>query len=107
MNWRHSAIRETFLTVDQFSLVPELLAKSDLISVVPAATALNSPYGDQLAIIDTPFQFQPRTINLIWHERADTLLSHRWMREEIVAAVKSRGGATTSPAPGQDCYHAG
>ena len=85
--------RNTFLTVNQFSLVPELLAKSDLISIVPVATVSNAPDGDQLAVLDCPFQFQPRTINLIWHERSDNLLAHRWMRDQIVSAVKSRNGA--------------
>lgn len=82
--------RNIFLTVNQFSLVPEMLVKSDLVSIVPAATVLNSVYAEQLAIVHPPFKFQPRTINLIWHERSDHLPAHQWMREEIVRAVQSR-----------------
>lgn len=82
--------RNTFLTVNQYALIPELLAKSDLISIVPAATILNSPYSDKLTIISPPFHFQPQTVNLIWHERSDQLQAHRWMRDEILRAVNSR-----------------
>ena len=84
----HGLHRNAFLTVNQFSLVPELLAKTDLVSVVPPATVKNSPYASQLTTITPPFAFQPRTVNLIWHERSDLLIVHQWLRNEVVVACQ-------------------
>ncbi|MBN9428348.1 MAG: LysR family transcriptional regulator [Burkholderiales bacterium] len=78
--------RNTFLTINHFVLVPEILAESDLVSVLPLGVARNSAYNDFLEIVEPPFKFQERVLSLIWHERTDSMHSHEWLRNEVMKA---------------------
>lgn len=83
--------RNVVLTVNQFALVPRLLAETDLVCVVPVNTVRNSPYSEQLEAVEPPFPFAPRTVNLVWHERSDNIPAHRWLREEILKVCQAQG----------------
>lgn len=85
--------RNTFLTVNHFALVPEILADSDLVSVLPLGVARNSAYRDLLEILPPPFKFQERVLSLIWHERTDSMHSHEWLRNEVRKACGSQADA--------------
>lgn len=82
--------RNVSVTVNQFSLVPPMLVNSDLVSILPAAVALDSAYSESLSVVECPFNFEPRTLSLIWHERTDKLSAHQWLRSEIMKALNSR-----------------
>lgn len=82
--------RNVSLTVNQFSLVPAMLVNSDLVSIIPAAVALDSAYSESLAVVESPFKFEPSVMSLIWHERTDNLSAHQWLRSEIMKALNSR-----------------
>lgn len=82
--------RNVSFTVNQFSLVPAMLANSDLVSIIPAAVAMDSAYSESLAVVECPFKFEPRVMSLIWHERTDNLSAHQWLRGEVMKAVNSR-----------------
>lgn len=88
--------RNTFLTVNQFAMVPEILVNSDLVAIVPAGIAQNSAYRDFLQVIESPFKFQPRVESLIWHERTDCMPSHEWLRGEVMKACNAKA---SSPRP--------
>ena len=83
--------RNICFTVNQFSLLPEMLANSDLVAIIPAAVAFDSAYSESLAVVDTPFEFERRALSLIWHERTDSLSAHQWLRSEVLAALQSHG----------------
>lgn len=96
--------RNVCLTVNQFSLVPEMLANSDMVSIIPAAVALDSAYSASLAVVECPFKFESRVLSLIWHERTDNLSAHQWLRGEVMKALSGRAarpGRTPIDAPGE------
>ena len=87
----HGHKRNAVLTVNQFALVPRLLAETDLVCVVPANAVRNSPHSHLLDIVEAPFPLVPRTVNLIWHERTDDLPAHRWLREQLLKVCQAQG----------------
>ena len=89
--------RNVVFTVNSFSLVPEMLVNSELVSILPTGIVLNSDDAKYLQIIEPPFKFQPRAISLIWHERSDGLNAHIWLRQEVMKAVKSRDSNVSPP----------
>jgi len=76
--------RNLAVVVNNFGLVPRLLAETDLVSIVPTRVVQESHYAGQLQIIELPFVIQPRTVSLIWHEQSDQSPEHCWMRKQLL-----------------------
>lgn len=81
--------RNLVLQVNQYALVPRLLAETDFVSIIPLQTGQAHPYGEQLELVRLPFSIQPRTISLIWHARSDGSSEHRWVREQLLQQGRS------------------
>ena len=75
--------RNVSLSVQNFIVLPELLAQSDLLAVVPERliTHLNN-----LKRFEPPFKIQGFTKTLIWHERTHKDPAYKWIRELIEKA---------------------
>ncbi|MBF0369582.1 MAG: LysR family transcriptional regulator [Magnetococcales bacterium] len=65
------------------SLVPFMVAESDLICIVPDGTAhyLAKPLG--LTVSPLPFKTSPLRLALAWHPRTDKSAPNIWLREEV------------------------
>jgi len=48
-------------------LVPELIAKSDLITAIPEKNSEKSSYSEQLHIVELPIEVAE--LQMMWHER--------------------------------------
>ncbi len=78
--------RRARLAVPHFLLVPEIIARSDLISSLPERLARR--YADKLRIFETPFKLQPFTVGEIWHERSQRDPAQQWLRSIVLELVK-------------------
>jgi DNA-binding transcriptional LysR family regulator len=80
--------RRVALTLPQFYGVSLAVAAGELVAAIPLqfARAYASPLG--LAIYEPPFAMPVPEISLYWHKRHDEDAAHKWLREQIVAAVE-------------------
>ena len=69
--------RNVSLSVQNFIVLPELLAQSDLLAVVPERLIANLP---NLKRFEPPLKIQGFTKTLIWHERTHKDPAYRWVR---------------------------
>jgi DNA-binding transcriptional LysR family regulator len=77
--------RRVGLSVTSFLMVPEIVARSDMVALVPRK--LVKDRADRLQIIDPPLPVQGFTISLVWHDRTTAHPAQRWLREKIIAFV--------------------
>ena len=75
--------RNVSLSVQNFIVLPELLAQSDLLAIVSERLIANLP---NLKRFEPPLKIQGFTKTLIWHERTHKDLVYRWVRELIEKA---------------------
>ncbi|MDG2955345.1 LysR family transcriptional regulator [Bisgaard Taxon 10/6] len=75
--------RNVSLSVQNFIVLPDLLAQSDLLAVVPKRLVSNLP---QLKLFEPPLAIQGFTKTLIWHERTHRDPAYRWLRELMIEA---------------------
>ena len=75
--------RNVSLSVQNFIVLPELLAQSDLLAIVPERLIANLP---NLKRFEPPLKIQGFTKTLIWHERTHKDPAYRWVRELIEKA---------------------
>ncbi|MEQ3653920.1 MAG: LysR family transcriptional regulator [Glaciecola sp.] len=75
--------RRVSCTVNQFSVVPDLLVNSKLICVVPAGAVHKQIVNGTLAATLPPFEMPKTTANLFWHKRQDKDPGLVWLREKV------------------------
>ena len=73
--------RRVALSVQHFTLVPELLSKTDYVSTLPSRFAAR--YVDQLDIFALPFDARGFTLYAAWHPRNQADPALVWLRETL------------------------
>lgn len=86
--------RNVVLSAASFLFVPGMVARSDLVALVPQR--LVSKRADNLSVVDCPIAVQRFEVGMLWHERSHLHAGQRWVRETLEAMVASWGGG--SPA---------
>jgi len=76
--------RRIALTVNQFSTAFHIIARSDLIAIVPRHLIEASSFADQLVVETLPFQLPTVYVDMLWHERDTRHPVHKWLRETIM-----------------------
>lgn len=76
--------RRITLTVNQFTLVPELIARSDLISAIPIRMVERSSWQKDLHVAELPVKIAPACLQIMWHERKQTDSAHEWLRSHLI-----------------------
>jgi len=74
--------RHARLAVPHFLLVPEIVARSDMISALPERLALG--YASKLRIMEPPVKMDGFTVGQIWHERNQREPAQLWLREVML-----------------------
>jgi DNA-binding transcriptional LysR family regulator len=74
--------RHVRLAVPHFLLVPEIVARSDMISVLPERLARG--YAKQLRIFEPPLEVEGFTVGEIWHERNQRDPAQQWLRDVLL-----------------------
>ena len=69
--------------MENFIVLPELLAQSDLLAVMPESLIANL---SNLNRFESPLKIQGFTKKLIWHEQIYKAPAYRWVRKLIEKA---------------------
>lgn len=73
--------RRIRLTVPHFLMVPEIIARSDMIAVLPERLARG--YAKKVSILEPPLKLGGLTIAAIWHERTHHDPAQAWLRQVL------------------------
>jgi DNA-binding transcriptional LysR family regulator len=87
--------RRVVLTVNQFFTAGQVVAQTDLLTVLPARFVESAGSAAQLVTRPLPFELPPVHVDLLWHRAQTTRPSHRWLRDLI------RGAADDAFSPGE------
>lgn len=78
--------RRIVMTVNQFFTAGRIVARSDLLTVLPEGFVDATGYRDELVTRELPLQLAPVSVEMLWHLRHDPDPAHRWLREQILSA---------------------
>jgi DNA-binding transcriptional LysR family regulator len=83
--------RRIAVAVPHFLVVPFIVATTDLIATLPTRVA--AMLAGQVGLVCTPppIDIAPFQMAMAWHERMQTDVRHRWLREQVVAAAAEIG----------------
>lgn len=76
------------LVVSDFRIALEVVAVTDMISVVPERAARRHAGSKPFQVLPLPFELPNVSFSMVWHERTHRDPLHQWFRE-IIAAVCS------------------
>lgn len=79
--------RRIVLTVNQFFTAGRVVARSDLLTVLPESFVGATGYAHELVACELPVPLAPVHVEMIWHLRHDADPAHRWLREQVLAAA--------------------
>lgn len=85
--------RNVVLSASSFLPVPELVAQSDCVALVPRR--LVEGRDEQLLCVAPPLPVEGFAIGMFWHERSDGHAGFRWVREFITLVADSRASGST------------
>lgn len=77
--------RNSVLSASSFMFVPEFLANSDLVALIP--TRLAHHHKNKLTIVPPPFPVPGFDIELRWHNRTDTHPGYKWTRQYLLNGI--------------------
>lgn len=77
--------RRVAVSTQHFLFVPEVVAQSDLVAVVPSR--LVERRTDRLLIVSPPIAIPGYDMGMVWHERSHVDPAQQWLREQIAGAV--------------------
>ena len=86
--------RQVVVSAASFLFVPEIVATSDLVALVPRRLLYSQ--RDRLTLIDIPWLAEHFNVSLIWHERAHGHAGQRWIRE-LIAELTAGNTADGKP----------
>jgi len=73
--------RRVVLSVPHFLFVPEVVARTDLVALLPSR--LVKDRSDRIQIVAPPLSIPPYEMAMIWHERSHRDPAHMWLREQV------------------------
>ncbi|HEV2690301.1 MAG TPA: LysR family transcriptional regulator [Bryobacteraceae bacterium] len=79
----HGLRRRLQAATPHFLTAPFLVAKSDLIAVVPAGLAAHFRKSLSLEVRKVPLLLPPFRMRLLWHEHAEDDPAHKWLRSTL------------------------
>jgi DNA-binding transcriptional LysR family regulator len=85
---RHGLRRHALMTVTNFTAVPQLLSRSDMIGVFTKLAA--DVFQKSFALTKRPLPIDVGSIatNMVWHVRYDRDRKHAWLRQQIKAIYR-------------------
>lgn len=91
----HGLRRNVVHSASSFLPVPELVAQSDCVALVPSR--LVDGRSEQLLCVAPPLPVEGFAIGLFWHERSDGHAGFKWVREFITRVADSRASDYGNP----------
>jgi DNA-binding transcriptional LysR family regulator len=77
--------RRVVFSTQHFLLIPELVARTDIVAMVPSRLVSNR--SDQLRIVAPPLSIPSYEMAMIWHERSEREPAHEWLRRQVRLSV--------------------
>jgi len=77
--------RNVVLSAASFLVVPEIVAHSDFVALVPERLVRDR--ADVLKVMDPPFPVEGFAVGLVWHERTHGHSALQWVRAAIVSLL--------------------
>ena len=84
--------RRIVLTVNQFATAGSVVAKSDLLTVLPRQFLPATGAEHRLIQKALPLALATVNVEMMWHLRKDDDPAHRWLRERLVEAAAAQPG---------------
>lgn len=75
--------RTVALSTSGFLIVPEIVARSDMIAVIPRRIA--DGWSDRVQVLEPPLHIPGFAIASIWHERTTNHPAQSWLRDRLAA----------------------
>ena len=79
--------RHVMLTVNQFFTAGQVVATSDLLTVLPLHFVGMTGQGHALVHRRLPLEMPPVHVDMLWHRQAQSLGPQRWLREAVCRAI--------------------
>ncbi|HEX7637263.1 MAG TPA: LysR family transcriptional regulator [Burkholderiaceae bacterium] len=79
--------RRVMLTVNQFATAGSVVARSDLLTVLPRQFLPATGVEHRLAQKPLPMPVAPIHVEMMWHLRKDDDPAHRWLRDRVMDAA--------------------
>lgn len=86
----HGLTREVRAAIPHLSLLPHLVAASDLIATVSEELVRASPVADELSVFAPPLPLPPLQFTQVWHQRSDGDAGHRVFRSLVREVAQRR-----------------
>jgi DNA-binding transcriptional LysR family regulator len=77
--------RRVVLSVPHFLFVPEVVARTDLVAMLPSR--LVKDRSDHIQVVVPPLPIPSYEMAMIWHERSHLDPAHIWLREQVSRAL--------------------
>jgi DNA-binding transcriptional LysR family regulator len=74
---------QIMMRVPTYAVLPTILARTDLIALVPSTAGRAMFPGNDIAYVQPPFTLPEITVATVWHERSDADPALRWLRDEV------------------------
>lgn len=81
--------RNIALQMSSFVSIPEVVAATELIAVVPTRLAQPLVDAGQLQALSLPFPVNEIELRLYWHVSRNTDVGHQWLKECLVRSAKN------------------
>jgi len=78
--------RRVVLTVNQFFTAGQVVATTDLLTVLPRHFVSATGMEHRLALLELPLAVSPVHIDVLWRRQAEHNSAHRWLRQAIERA---------------------
>ena len=75
--------RRIVLTVNQFFTAGQVVANSDLLTILPRDFLPSTGIEDRLAWQPLPVQVPDLRVDMLWHRRQQTSPAHAWLRQAV------------------------
>ena len=85
--------RRVVITVNQFFTAGQVVASSNLLTVLPRHFVGVTGIADQLVLRELPFEVPSMHIDTLWHSRLQHEGPHQWLRKAIVDVAEAAFGA--------------
>ncbi len=85
------ARRRCVYVVSKFWSFPPMIERTDLVGILPRWFAEEAARNFAVEIHDSPVKLAEQNFHMTWHVRSTDDPGHRWLRESVMAAVRSRG----------------
>ncbi|WP_405181053.1 LysR family transcriptional regulator [Nocardia sp. NBC_01377] len=81
--------RRVEATVTNFTLLPFMLARTQLVTVVPERLGRRVAAAAEITLLEPDIEFRPLRQSAYWHSRHDADPGHRWLREQLLSTAHS------------------